>query len=60
MMVQRLHNLDASETMGNFDVAAHVQMKAFVTRFEIEEADNERTLGPRKLGISEYLEKRVP
>ena len=43
------------ELVDALELSTHAKMGTFLIRFEMEEADNQSTLEPRKLGIIEYL-----
>lgn len=43
------------ELMDALALSSHDQIDRFLMRFEMEEADNQSTLGPRKTGIIKYL-----
>jgi hypothetical protein len=43
------------ELMDALQFSSHPQIEGFLLRFELEEADNNSTLDPRRLGIVKYL-----
>ena len=62
--MSRFSSSTIMELLDAFQFTTHAQIGDFVTRFELEEADNQGMLNPRRRGIVTYLidhpDKRGP